>query len=245
MRTQTAVALLTCWLATTDVSTAPHTPVPDSPAGRALRFFQKVRPQDARSWLQALRPPPIRPDQRARALAVLPETGELTPAGDEQAKLAMLEAILVYHKRSQVFETKLIDVPQAVVGLYARTVILISRPALRLVSGAELQALVAHEIGHEYFWADFEGTLERGDKRGRQELELKCDGIAVLTLIALGGDPASLRAGLRKQLRFNEAIGAIANADDYPVLQDRERFINAVRDLVLPSTSNGRDELIK
>ena len=121
---------------------------------------------------------------------------------------------------------------------YDMLVTLVAR-AGRLVSAAELQALVGHEIGHEYFWGDFERTLERGDKRGRQELELKCDGIAVLTLIALGGDPASLRAGLRKQLRFNEAIGAIANADEYPVLQDRERFINAVRDLVLPSTRNG------
>ena len=239
MRAQTAVALFTCWLATTDVSTAAHTELPDSPASRALRFFQNVRSADPQSWLQALRPTPIRPEERARALATLPESGELTPAHDEHAKLAMLAAVLVYHKRAQVFETKLIDVPQAVVALYARTVILISRPALRLVSAAELQALVAHEIGHEYFWGEFERTLERRDKRGRQELELKCDGIAVLTLIALGGDPASLRAGLRKQLRFNDAIGAIANADDYPVLQDRERFINAVRDLVLPSTRNG------
>jgi hypothetical protein len=235
MRTQTVVALLTCWLATTDVSTATHTQLPDSPASRALRFFQDARPGDPTSWLQALRPAAIRPDQRAQAIAILPETGELTPGPDEHAKLATVEAVLVYHKRAQVFETKLIDVPQAVVGLYARAVILISRPALRLVSAAELQALVAHEIGHEYFWADFQRTLERGDKRGRQELELKCDGIAVLTLIALGGNPAWLPAGLRKQLRFNEAIGAMANADEYPVLRDRERFINAVRDLVRPS----------
>jgi hypothetical protein len=200
-----------------------------------LRFFQAVRQSDPTSWLQALRPSPITPDQRARAIAVLPETGELTPRPDERAKLTTVESVLVYHKRAQVFETKLIDVPQAVVGLYARAVILISRPALRLLSAAELQALVAHEIGHEYFWADFERTLERGDKPGRQELELKCDGIAALTLIGLGGNPAWLPAGLRKLLQFNERIGAMANADAYPLLQDRERLINAVRDFVLPS----------
>jgi Zn-dependent protease with chaperone function len=141
-----------------------------------------------------------------------------------------------------VFETKLIDVPQAVVALYQRAVILISRPALRLVSGAELQALVAHEIGHEYFWADFERTLERGDKLGRQELELKCDGIAVLTIIGGGGQPDQLIAGLRKMLRFNEAIGAVANAEEYPRLQDRERFVSAIRALALPSRSSSASD---
>jgi hypothetical protein len=234
MRTRTAVVLFTCWLAATDLSTVTASQPLDIPASSALCFFQAFRATDPAQWLRALRPAPITPDQRARALAVLPEAGELTPGRDEHAKLALLKPILMYHERVPLFEIKLIDVPQAVVALYQRAAILISRPALRLVSGAELQALVAHEIGHEYFWADFERTVEQRDKLGRQELELKCDGIAVLTLIGVGGNPARLIAGLRKMLRFNEAIGAVANADEYPGLQDRERFVNAIRALALP-----------
>ena len=38
--------------------------------------------------------------------------------------------------------------------------------------------------------------------------ELKCDGIAVLTLLALRLDPARLVDGLRKLTIFNEGFGA-------------------------------------
>jgi hypothetical protein len=161
-------------------------------------------------------------------LAVLPEDGELPPDGKELAKLSALEAVLVYHERQQLFDIKVIDVPQAVVGLHQRAVLLISRPALRLLSASELQALVAHEIGREYFWRDYESARDRGDGRGRQELELKCDGIAVLTIISLGLDPARLADGVRKMTRFNEILGAAANADEYPRMQDRLWFAHAL-----------------
>ena len=200
------------------------------PAAQALRFFEGLPGRDPDAILRTLRPPHVGADERARALAVLPESGELRPDRDELAKLAMLQPVLIYHERDQVFEIKVIDVPQAAVALHARAVLLISRPALRLVSGAELQALVAHEIGHDYFWRQFEETSARGDRNGRQELELKCDGIAVLTLVVLRLDPARLADGVRKQMRFNKMLGADANAADYPQLHDRQRFITALRD---------------
>jgi hypothetical protein len=173
-------------------------------------------------------PAPISPDERARALAVLPAEGELPPDAKERAKLSALEALLVYHERQGLFDIKVIDVPQAVVGLHQRAVLLISRPALRFLSASELQALVAHEIGHEYFWKDYETARARHDRRGRQELELRCDGIAVLTLISLGLDPARLADGIRKMTEFNEILGAKANADEYPPVQDRLRFARAL-----------------
>lgn len=173
---------------------------------------------------------PAGADERLRALSVLPERGELRPDRLELPKLAAVEEVLAYHERAHAFEPKVIDVPQAVVALHQRTALLISRPALRLLSGAELQALVAHEIGHDYFWPEFERTLALGDRSGRQELELKCDGIAVLTLVALRLDLARLAGGLHKQIRFNETLGADANAADYPQLQERQRFIAALRD---------------
>jgi Zn-dependent protease with chaperone function len=37
-------------------------------------------------------------------------------------------------------------------GLYGRAVLLISLPALRLLRAEQLEALVAHEIAHEYWW---------------------------------------------------------------------------------------------
>jgi hypothetical protein len=199
-----------------------------SPAFQALRFFDSVPPGEVGAILRALRPSPITSDERARALAVLPAEGELPPDAKERAKLSVLEAVLVYHERQRLFDIKVIDVPQAVVGLHQRAVLLISRPALRFLSASELQALVAHEIGHEYFWKDYESARERRDLRDRQELELRCDGIAVLTLISLGLDPGRLADGIRKMTEFNEILGATANADEYPQMQDRLRFARAL-----------------
>jgi hypothetical protein len=204
---------------------------PSDAVTNVCRFFESLPPAaNLADLLKTLRPAPAGPADRARALAVLPETGELSPDRDERAKLAMLETVLIYHDRARVFEIKVIDVPQAAVALWQRTVLLISRPVLRLVSGAELQALVAHEIAHDYFWEEFERTLARGDRQGRRELELKCDGIAVLTLTDLKLDPTHLEDGLRKQLRFNEMLGIDTDVPDYPRLQDRHRCIMALRD---------------
>src|SRR5262245_61577603 len=96
-----------------------------------------------------LRPAPANPADRSRAIAVLPLMGALRPDRDERTKLAVLERVPIYHEHAEVLDVKLIDVPQAAVALHQRAVLLISRPALRVVATSELQALVAHEIGHD------------------------------------------------------------------------------------------------
>jgi hypothetical protein len=196
---------------------------------RALRFFEGFAGLQVDEVLRALRRSHVTADERTRTLANLPDHGEVRPDRQERAKLTMLQVVLNYHDRADVFDIKVIDFPQATVALHHRVVLLISLPALRLFTGAELQAMVAHEIGHDYFWSEFERTTAEGDQRGRRELELKCDGIAVLTLLALHLDPTRLGDGLRKLTRFNERFGANANPPNYPRLDERQRFITALR----------------
>jgi predicted Zn-dependent protease len=124
-----------------------------------------------------------------------------------------------------VFDIKVIDVPQAFVGLHGRAILLISRPALTALSASELQALAAHEVGHDFLWGEFEQAQERHDKEARRRLELQCDGIAALTLLALGQDPMRVAAAVSKIQRFNEQLGAVANARDYPSVRERRRFL--------------------
>lgn len=205
----------------------------DTPMDSAIRFFEALPARGPAAMLRAVRPAPATLAERIRAVDMLPESGVVTPDHKEREKLTLLDSVLAYGDRAGTLEIMVIDVPQAVVALHQRAVVLVSRPALRLLSGRELQAMVAHEIGHDYFWREFERTVAEGDRRGRQELELKCDGIAVLTLVALRLDPGSLTNGLRKQTRFNEMLGADANAADYPPLQDRQRFITTVRNFAL------------
>ncbi len=232
MRVQTATILFSCWLVLSGVEPAGAQPSP-SPLSEALRFFETLTSgNNDTEILRRLRPAPASEPERIRALAEVAPESVLLPDASERRKLGALEAVLIYHERLDVIEIKLIDVPMAVVGLHDRAVILVSRPALRLLSVPELQATVAHEMGHEYFWGDDYAMLrEQHDTEALQVLELKCDGVAVLTLVALGLDPAHLSRAIEKIGRFNEVPNERWRNNGYPHPRDRERFIRALLDL--------------
>jgi hypothetical protein len=235
---QTATILFTCWLVPSGVEPADAQPRP-SPLFEALRFFETLTSgNNDVEILRSLRPAPASDTERIRALAEVDPESVLLPDASERRKLDALEAVLIYHERLHVIEIKLIDVPMAVVGLHDRAVILISRPALRLLSVSELQATVAHEMGHEYFWGDDYAVLrERHDTEALEVLELKCDGVAVLTLVALRLDPANLSRAIEKIGRFNEVPNARWRNNGYPHPRDRERFIRALLNMMRPASS--------
>jgi hypothetical protein len=199
-----------------------------SPTTVALTFFAGVH-GDIRAWLRSLRPPQISHAERTRALAQLPNEGELEPNGAERRKLATLKAVLEYHDRSNM-EIKVVDLPYAGIATHGRVVLLVSRLALRLLSAGELQAAVAHEIGHQYFWTEFERTdLSPAD---RQTIELKCDGIAALTLLALGLDVSRLNFAMNRIIKFNRSIGITIDEAGYPTLRERSIFVRSVLKMV-------------
>ena len=112
--------------------------------------------------LDESRPAPMPAAIRARVLAGLPKKGEVRDLDDrERGKLAALAPVLEVTQRGSVYAIKIIDVPHAFVGLHARTVVLISRPALRLMSKDELQALMAHENAHEYVYDEYRASQGR------------------------------------------------------------------------------------
>ena len=228
MRAQIVGTLLTAWCVGSQQITSADVWRPGSPADDAFRFFVSLSARDVAAALEAIRPLPVGVDEKRRVLSRLPAKGALNPTRDEAAKLHRLRRILVYHKRDDVFETKVVDLPQAVVALHDRAVLLVSRPALRLLSAPELQAVVAHEAGHDYFWAEYVASRERDDARARQELELRCDAIAVLTLFDLGLDPPPLVSALRKLTLFNERLGTNPKRERYPLMDERARFIRAI-----------------
>ena len=148
----------------------------------------------------------------------------MQPDRKEQVRLDALRPVLEFHERDRVFTIKVIDVPQAYLGLHAGTVLVISRRALKLLSAPELQAAVAHEIGHQYFSADYDRAREATDLASLHEIELRCDAIAVLTGLALNLDADDLGRAVKKLTRFNERVGATANAASYPTIEQRESF---------------------
>ena len=143
-------------------------------------------------FLERLRPMPVDDGARARVLAALPPHGTVRAGSRELAKMSLAEEVLAYHHRRDRITFTIIDVAPAFIGLHERAVILVSARALSLVNTEEFAALVAHEIGHEFVWKEYQLAVERRDHDRIRELELRCDGIAVLTLRRLGLDAERL-----------------------------------------------------
>lgn len=178
--------------------------------------------------LETARPTPVSAGEKARILSSLPETGEITNLNAQALqKLAALSRVL--RATDSVYVIKVIAVPQAAIGLHGRAVLLISETALTLLGADELQAMVAHEIGHDYVWLEYERAFGLADRNRLKELELVCDGIAIVTLHGLGMDPSRLMAGVEKISRFNrERFGTANNEGSYPTLAHRRAFARAL-----------------
>jgi hypothetical protein len=202
---------------------------PTHPAARAaLQYFESVKNADFEDFLLRLRRPPPSPTVRAIVIKNLPEEGALTPTAREAAKLAVIRPLLAFHQRETVIETRLFTAGgEAFVGLHARTVLLISREALDLFNTDEIVAIMAHELGHDYVWDEYETARRAGDNGRRQELELRCDGIAIITMARLRLDPEHLISAAKKVIQHNERLGTLNYAWHVP-LEQRLRFIRAV-----------------
>jgi Zn-dependent protease with chaperone function len=216
------------WLAAILASVAPAASAQeDSVLEPALQYFTRHNAGEILKLFESARPAPVSDAERRRILAKLPRQGnvrELDTA--QQEKLADVRSVLQAHRREGVYIIRVIQVAQAAVALHARGVVLISERALDLLDADELQAVVAHEVGHEYFWGDY--FLARRDNRQSflRRLELLCDGIAVITLERLGVNPERLISALDKISRYNrDRFGVAVNETNYPALGERRRFV--------------------
>jgi len=181
-------------------------------------------------FLETTRPAAVSTEEKARILSTLPLDGEVTDlSAPARRKIAVLTELLRATGYESVYEIKVIDVPQAAIGLHARAVILVSEAALTLLDADELQASLAHEIGHGYVWTERERAFQLGDHKRLKDLELVCDAIAIVTLHGLGLDVSRLMSGIEKTSRFNrERLGTANNEKDYPTLAERRAFARAM-----------------
>jgi hypothetical protein len=205
---------------------------PEAVGAKALAFFEQANGQSLDQYLKSIRPQQIPPDLKAYVMAQLPREAEVKPSASGRAKLAALEPVLNYHERGAAYEIKIGRIGKAYVGLYACAALLISEEALDLLTAEELQAVVAHEIGHDYFWHEYQ-LADRARQDGLvQELELRCDGVAIITMSQLGLDPARLMSAVTKLTKFNLRIGDHSRAYAYPSLDERLAFNRATTELV-------------
>jgi peptidase M48-like protein len=207
---------------------------PTHPAAQAaLRYFESVEDADFDALLRRLRRPAPSVTLRATVIGNLPEEGELVPTAQESAKLKVLLPVLAFHGREHDLELRVITVGGlAVAGLHARTVVLISREAVDILDHDELLAILAHELGHDYVWDEYEEARRQGDYGRLQELELVCDGLALIAMDRLGVDPRHLASAATKLARYNERLKGSPVDRRYVPLDQRVRFIRSMARLV-------------
>ena len=205
----------------------------ESLVNSALRSFLGNDSNTVGFDLDKSRPQPVAPEMKANILASLPKEGRLQKFQEPlRRKLDSLEGVLRTQQRQSVIEVHVFDSgskPFAFVGLYERAILLISDAELTLLTAEEMQASVAHEIGHEYVWVEYREANSRHDNRRLKELELFCDGIAILTLRRVGQGPAPLLTAAERITTFNRlTTGPAGNAERYPSANERRRFAKAV-----------------
>jgi hypothetical protein len=139
-----------------------------------------------------------------------------------------LDPVLRAVERDAVYDIRVIEIPSATIAIDGRAVILISEPALALLDADQLRAAVAHEAAHEYVWEEWERAAKLADWRRVRQLELVCDGIAVVILQQLGLETSSLIQAFEKLTRWNLLWLGSPNPSAYPTLAERREFTRQV-----------------
>ena len=223
----TARAALRCFFCATSLASTGYS---RDAYSAAMDRFIASEPATFLAQLDRQRPPALAADLRADLIDGLPKKGEAHITVSQQRKLDSLGPVLRAHGREGVYLVRAVEARSARVALYARFVLLITEPALFVLSSAQLQATVAHEIGHEYVWEEYEAVKKRGDWKRLRELELFCDGIAVVTLVRIGSDPSDCIAALERMYAADVAAGVqYDKPDHYPTLAERRTFMKEIR----------------
>ena len=181
--------------------------------------------------LDDFRPSPVTSETKQMVLKSLPL--ELKGEGRERAGTARswqaLYPVLRAVQRDAVYEIRVIESPSATIAIDGRAVILISERALGVLDADELRAAVAHEAAHEYVWEEWRRADKRDDWKRLRELELVCDGIAVVILQQLGLETSSLIRGFERLTYLNLLwLGSPPNPSRYPTLAERREFAREV-----------------
>jgi hypothetical protein len=201
-------------------------------ADRALRYFTETRGLSLDRYLKTLRPPGISAEAKARSLAMVRGQDIVTPSAARQAKLDALQPLLEYLERDSITDVRVLRVGLAWSGLLQGAAVLVSEEAIDLLGVEELQAVVAHELAHEYFAGEYERARVAQEYDTVKEIELRCDAVSIVTMMSLGREPEALLSGVSKLTRFNERHGYSNSRVLDPTVEERTRFGRAIIALV-------------
>jgi len=197
---------------------------------RALKYFAATGGHAWDDSLKRIRPAAASADRRARSLAMVRKEDIIEPSAERQAKLDALQPVLQYLERDTVVEVKILRLGLAWAGFLEGAAVLISEEAIDLLTAEELQAVVAHELAHEYFSDEYEAARQNRRYDTVKEIEQRCDAISIVTMNELRLDAKALLAGVSKLTTFNERRGFPNNPNLVPSVEERTNFSHAVAD---------------
>lgn len=165
---------------------------------------------------------------RAQAVAALPAS--LRSQRITQGKLldrveAIFNQVLRLHGRSGKLVLFLYrnDLPSA--ALWRGCVVVVSDGLAEPMYDDELAGVLAHELSHSYFEDEMAEGRRAQNAFAMRVVELKCDGVAILSLKLLGRNPAGHVRGLRRLQLITERKGlSDVVFQSHPTLVERMKF---------------------
>jgi hypothetical protein len=106
--------------------------------------------------------------------------------------------VLRYYDRDSVVDLIVVKMGQPVVLFLGGAAVVISDEALSLLTAQELQGMAGHELRHEYFWNEWQQARLNKQYDKMQEIELRCDGLAIISMEHLDLDPSRFISGISK-----------------------------------------------
>jgi hypothetical protein len=144
---------------------------------------------------------------RAQAITALP-----TAIRDQrltQGKLLsrvepVFQRVLQLHGRSGKVDLFLFQHDAPLAQLWRGCVLMLSTSLAEILYEGELAGIIAHELGHAYFEDNMAAAQRHQDARALRLIELKCDGVALLSLKLLDHNPALYLKGLQRIQMLNK-----------------------------------------
>lgn len=144
---------------------------------------------------------------RARAINELPAAireQRLTQGQLLRRVEPVFQQVLQLHERSGKVELFLFHHQLPLAQLWRGGVLMISDCLAEALYEGELAGLLAHELGHSYFEDEMAAAQRSHDTRTMRLTELKCDGVALVTLKLLGHKPTLYLKGLQHIQALNK-----------------------------------------
>ncbi len=199
---------------------------------RAFQYFAQIGPRSWDDYLRSIRPAALSAEKKRRSLAMVRKEDVIEPSAERQAKLDALHPVLEYLERNTGIEVKILRLRLAWAGFLGGAAVLVSEEAIDLLTAEELQAVVAHELAHEYFADEYESARHDMRYDTVKEIELRCDAISIITMRGLRLDPGALLSAVSKLTKRNERRGFANNPNLVPSVEERTNFSRAVGELI-------------